>query len=304
MSAAAFPYYYGAEAEMYTFYRVPKVLFTDPVFGRLSTEARLLYGLLLDRMQLSAKNGWMDEDGKVFIYFTVENIMEALSCGNKKAGQLLAELDDRKGIGLITREHQGLGRPDKIYVRKCIPPPDMSKGHGQTCQNDTSGDVETTRQDMSKRHTNNTEINKTEMSETDLIYRPKDLPDEGSRMMEERMEYMAYFSDVLEMEILKKDYPYDGEVLDEMLELIVDVCCSKRQVIRVAGDDKPQAVVKGRFMKLNMQHIQYVMDCLSENTTDVRNIKQYLLATLYNAPMTMGSYYKAKVNHDMSVGWG
>ena len=106
-----FPFHYGGEAESYTFYRVPKILFTEEVFDHLSTDAKLLYGLLLDRMQLSLKNGWVDEEGKVFIYYTVESIMDALTCGNKKAGQLLAELDetDRKLLLSFSLE----GKPTK-----------------------------------------------------------------------------------------------------------------------------------------------------------------------------------------------
>lgn len=93
----------------------------------------MLYGLLLDRMQLSLKNSWMDKEGKVFIYYTIESIMQALSCGNKKAGNLLAELDDKRGIGLITRVRQGLGKPDRIYVHKCTVPK-MSGRQLQRCQ--------------------------------------------------------------------------------------------------------------------------------------------------------------------------
>ena len=91
-----FPFHYGSESESYAFYRVPKALFE-----------KLLYGLLNDRMDLSRKNGWVDEEGKVYIYFTRQSVMEALDCGNKKAGQLFAELDDKNGIGLITRTRQG-----------------------------------------------------------------------------------------------------------------------------------------------------------------------------------------------------
>ena len=100
---------------------MPKVLFTNTQFKSLSCEAKLLYGLLLDRMQLSIKNRWLDEEGKVYIYFSQEQISGMMGCGLKKAGNLLAELDSRKGIGLITRIRQGLGRPDRIYVRKCTP---------------------------------------------------------------------------------------------------------------------------------------------------------------------------------------
>ena len=81
-----FDYYYGVEAEQFSFYRVPRMLIKDSHFKSLSSDAKLLYGLMLDRMALSLKNGWVDEDGRVFIYYTVESIMEALTCGNKKAG--------------------------------------------------------------------------------------------------------------------------------------------------------------------------------------------------------------------------
>ena len=291
-----FPFHYGGEAESYSFYRVPKILFTEEYFDRLSTEAKLLYGLLLDRMQLSQKNGWLDEDGKVFIYYTVDSIMQALTCGNKKAGQLLAELDDKKGIGLISRVRQGLGKPDRIYVHKCTLP-EMLLGHDKKCQNDMSGSVISTGQDVSDQRANKTDINNTEMNDTDLIVSGRSGWDE--RAIEERNAYRAYFMESCSFESLKESNPYSDEELDEILELLVDVCCSNQRTIRISGDDKPIQVVKSRFMKLSFDHIQYVIDCFKQNTTKVRNIKQYLLASLYNAPMTIGSYYSALVHHDM-----
>lgn len=296
-SLSVFPFHYGGEAESYTFYRVPKVLFTDERFDRISTDAKLLYGLLLDRMQLSLKHDWVDEDGKVFIYYTVESIMEALTCGNKKAGALLAELDDKRGIGLITRVRQGMGRPDKIYVHKCVLP-DMSNRQVKTCQSDISRHVETTLHDMSKGHANNTEKNKNKISETDLIAsaEPEQRWDESA--MDERKAYREYFWESCSFAILKSEYPYADE-LDEILELLVDVCSSTQKTIRISGDEKPIQIVKSRFMKLDCEHIRYVLDCFHKNTTEVRNIKQYLLASLYNAPMTINSYYSALVQHDM-----
>ena len=339
----SFPFHYGQESESYTFYRVPKILFTAEAFDHLSTDAKLLYGILMDRMQLSAKNGWIDEDGKVFIYYRRQKIMDALTCGNKKAGQLLAELDDKNGIGLITRIHQGLGKPDKIYVHKCIVPdmtvrgsphpdedhpldmeaggepenssgvettqPEVLKGHVQRCRNDTSGGVERTRQEVSKGSCNNTEGNKTEiidteMNETDLIpsYPEALLSEEeadAKDQMEEYYAYRDYFEQQCELENLRQEFPYRSDLIDEMRELMTEVCCSRRPMIRIGMEERPTQIVKSRFMKLDSEHIRYVLKCFTENTTKVRNIRQYLLASLYNASLTIGSYYAALVQHDM-----
>lgn len=98
---------------------------------------------------------------------------------------------------------------------------------------------------------------------------------------------------------LIREHPWDAEQLDEMVELMVEAACSRRESIRVAGNDFPQAVVRSRLLKLDDGHIRFVFDCLKNNTTQVRNIKQYLLTTLYNAPVTMENYYSAQVNHDL-----
>lgn len=112
-----FPYFYGRAAEQYAFYRIPKLLFSDERFEALSTDAKLLYGMLIDRMELSMKNGWTDKDGRVFIYFTLEDARERLKCGTEKIVKLFAELDSEKGIGLIECVRQGLGKPNIIYVK-------------------------------------------------------------------------------------------------------------------------------------------------------------------------------------------
>ena len=116
--------------------------------------------------------------------------------------------------------------------------------------------------------------------------------------MRARMICKSFFEDQIEYDYLLDQYPYERETIRGILDLLVDTYCSKRKYIRVAGDDKPADVVKSQIAKLNSSHIQYVMDCLKENTTDVRNIKQYLLAALYNAPTTISPYYQAKVNYD------
>ena len=125
----------------------------------------------------------------------------------------------------------------------------------------------------------------------------------GARMGMDRMgareSYRELILENIEYDFWKNSDRVDHEMLDEITELIVDTVCSARKVIRIAGDDYPAEVVKSRFMKLDSSHVQYVMDCMKDNTTYVRNIKKYLLAALYNAPTTINSYYSSLVQHDM-----
>ena len=110
-------YYYGIETEQFSFYRVPRLLIKEERFKGLSSDAKLLYGLMLDRLSLSRKNGWLDQEERAYIYYTVDTIMEDLGCAKATCSKILAELDTKKGIGLIERIRQGLGKPDRIYVK-------------------------------------------------------------------------------------------------------------------------------------------------------------------------------------------
>ena len=120
--------------------------------------------------------------------------------------------------------------------------------------------------------------------------------------IEEMARYRALIKENIEYDALCCDFPYSHDRLDEIVELLVETVCSGKQYIRVSGEDYPAEVVKSRLLKLDSEHIRFVFDCLKENTTKIRNIRQYLLATLYNAPATIGSYYSALVNHDMYGG--
>ncbi len=115
-----FDYFHECEAEQFSFYRIPKALFTDAYFKSLSCEAKILYGLMLDRMCLSMKNNWIDADGRVYIIFTLEQVTEYMNCGRDKGIKILAELDTKKGIGLIERVKQGFGKPNAIYVKNFV----------------------------------------------------------------------------------------------------------------------------------------------------------------------------------------
>jgi hypothetical protein len=173
-----FDYFYGGESEQFSFYRIPRQLIVGPEFKHVSTDAKLLYGLMLDRMGLSARNGWYDEENRVFIYYPLDEIKEALNCGNDKAVKLLAELDTGKGIGLIQRVKQGQGKPAMIYVKrftcKDIPPqvenpptsparnPDFGKTEVKSSENQKSRLRESRSADFGKPECNYTYKNQTE----------------------------------------------------------------------------------------------------------------------------------------------
>lgn len=376
MSQIQFDYFRGMEAEQYSFYRVPKTLFTEECFRSLSCEAKVLYGLMLDRMGLSIKNRWLDEQDRVYIIFTVEEIMELLGCGKQKAVRSIAELDTEKGIGLIEKKRLGLGRPNVIYVknfmiRDCEEEKDGKKEqespentlkyenhtsggvknelqevHGtelQKYENHTSRSSEIILQEVPKtnfrkyeNHTlgsmknelaevrkssrNNTDINKTEYSNTDnsetdfsenvtgnILSIPISLKDRREYAHDDVMEEMEIYRRIIREKISYENFTVLGcperEYLDELVELMVEVMVMPDQaLIRISGVDKPAAVVKNRFMKLDYSHMEYVLLSLRKNTAKVGNIKAYLLTALYNAPLTISNYYQAEANHDLYGG--
>ena len=286
-------YIYGSEPDQFSFLRVPKILIQHEAFQTISAEAKLLYGLLFDRVGISLRNGWRDDQNRVYIIFTIAEITESMNCGNKKAIQLLDELENK--AGLIERKRQGLGKPNLIYVKSFFRVVDKhGERHFLKCHNDTSGDAEATLLNVSESHSNNTDKNKTDISHTNLSF----IPERKSNGMEELKNYEDYFRTQLDYDILLRNNIYNRETIASIFDLLVDTCATNRKMIRIAGDDKPADVVRSRLMRLDSSHIEYVLDCLKENTTAIRDIKQYLLTMLYNAPLTIDPYYQAKVQHD------
>ena len=326
-------YFYGGESEQYSFYRIPKVLFTAAHYRAVPVEAKVLYGLLLDRMALSARNGWLDEGRRVFIYFTLEDAMAMMGCGHNKAVRLFADLEQ---IGLIERRKQGQGRPTRIYVKNFILPTeagepetpepapdstppaqretsDMGKSEEApevlTSQNRKSALPETGSPDFPKANANKTDKNKTELNDTDLSIPPSSPRDSPTRAQRQRMRmdemdsYRELIKENISYDLLLQENPYDDELIDGYVELMVDVCCSSRPSIRISGEEIPTAVVRSRFLKLNKEHISYVMDSMRQNTTRIVNIRAYMLSALYNAPLTINQYYTSLVSHDMAHGF-
>lgn len=282
-------YFYGQSSELFSFYRIPKLLFQDSRFQPLSTDAKTLYGILLDRMSLSARNGWLDKAGRVFIIYTVQEVQDSLGCADKKATKLLRELEE---YGLIERKRRGLGKPDLIYVKNFSA--ESSKSIFQNRDFHDSGGFKSASQDPAKSRCNKIEENSTEKSETYPFYSEED---DGMSKHEQLEEY---FSQSLELDILLRLCPDDEDTIYQIVDLLVDTCATNRKMLRIAGDDKLAEVVRSRFMKLNADHIRFVLKCLAENSSPIRNMKQYLLASLYNAPTTMQLSYQNQTNHDLA----
>lgn len=232
-----FDYFYGQSGEMFSYFRVPKILFRDIKFKDLSTDAKTLYGILLDRMGLSVKNGWLDEQGRVYIIFPVQEVMDALGCADNKATKLFRELEK---FGLIERKRRGLGKPNLIYVKNFADPRFRNR------EKNGSGAADSAQQETAKSRGNKTEWNKTEGSEPDPFSSDaEDEPDERTRLE-------AYFMQSLEVDLLLRACPDEEDTIHQIVNLLVDTCSSKRRMLRVAGDDKPAEVVRSRFMKLNV----------------------------------------------------
>ena len=151
----------------------------------------------------------------------------------------------------------------------------------------------------SSNYPSRTDLSNTEISSPILSSPPVPRERSGQDGMRKRESYRALILENIEYDVLSQNVQLDKDRLDELVELMVDTVCSNREMIRVAGDDYPAEVVRSRFLKLNASHIEYVLDRMRENTTYVRNIKKYLLAALYNAPVTMDSYYTSLVSHDL-----
>ena len=307
-------YFYGREADQYSFYKIPKLLFTDEYFKKISVEAKVLHGLMLDRMSLSVKNEWLDTEGRAYIYYSLDDIMEALGCSNKKAITIMKELDSDAGIGLIEKKRQGQGKPTMIYVKqfmlseaqnvqKCknytsgekMGISEVKNLHILKCKNDMSRSEKNTHLVVKKLHTNKTNINNTEFNNTksNLIISGND------EIGLDVKEYAELIRENIDIDGLLEKYPYDQNLINGIYDMVLETVLCRNETILIASNEYPAELVKSRFMKLTDSHIEYAINCMRTNTTKVRNIKKYMMAALFNAPSTMSGYFQAEANHDM-----
>ena len=335
-----FNYYYGSEADQFSFIRIPKIMLIDKVFQTLSMAAKVLYGVLLDRMSLSMKNGWLDEEKRVYIIYQIGEIQEDLGFTKKKAMDLLAELEE---FGLLEKKRRGHGLPNILYVKSFMTEKETRGTETGTSEAEQEGDrspengtsesetfdsigfrsAEICTQEVpksellevpesaplrSKTNINNTYRSKTESNPIVSTGEEKPVRQDAIRNEEKRSTDTPAARAKIYEQIIRENICYDDllvvhaedrELIDGITDLILETVVGTRDEILIASSRYPAEVVRSRFLKLNYFHIEYVLHCLRQNTTKVKNIRKYLLATLFNAPSTMDGYYQAEVNHDM-----
>ena len=328
MSKTEFDYYYGIEAEQFTFVRVPKVLFADKEhFGGLSNEAKLLYGLLLERMSLSRKNNWIDKHNRVYIIFPVEEIEESLNVGHEKALNLLKELDDQSGIGLVKKKRRGLGLPSILYVKNFIVKgeqntdrvptlrstenefQEVGKTDFKKSENQTSANLKNRLLEVRNSDPNNTDINNTDMSYT---------YDQSINLPRTEFQNFSPGADGLidgidrstvEKEV-KKQIDYDClishpdrtvvQMAEEIKDFMVDVLCGERSVVS-EGKRVSEETVRAAYRKITFDHVQYVMKSLVSYPDKISRIDRFLTASLFNSVYTLTNSTFAGFEYDMRM---
>lgn len=327
MPKTEFEYYYGVEAEQFTFVRVPKVLFTDKEhFGNLSNEAKLLYGLLLKRMSLSRKNNWIDKHNRVYIIFPVEEIEESLDVGHEKALNLLKELDDQSGIGLVRKKRRGLGLPSILYVKNFVVKGEKSTDYVPTSrstengiqevgktdfkksENQTSANPKNRLLEVRKSDSNNIDINNTDMSYTyDQSINPPRTDFQNFSPGDGLIDGID--RNTVEEEI-KKQIDYDClishpdssvvQMAEEIKDLMVDVLCGERSVVS-EGKRVSEETAKSAYRKITFDHVQYVMKSLVSYPDKISRIDRFLTASLFNSVYTLTNSTFAGFEHDMRM---
>ncbi len=325
MPKTEFEYYYGAESEQFSFVRVARVLFTDKEhFDNLSNEAKLMYGLLLERMSLSRKNNQIDKHNRVYIIFPVEEIEESLDVGHEKALNLLKELDDQSGIGLVKKKRRGLGLPSILYVKNFIVKGEQNTDRVPTSrstenefqefgktdfkksENQTSENPKNRLLEVRKSDSNNIDINNTDMSYT--YDQSIDRSQAGIQNFSPGADGLI---DAIERstveEKVKKQIDYDClishpdssvvQMAEEIKDLMVDVLCGERSVV-AEGKRVSEETAKAAYRKITFDHVQYVMKSLVSYPDKISRIDRFLTVSLFNSVYTLTNSTFAGFEYD------
>lgn len=327
MPKTEFDYYYGVEAEQFTFVRVPKVLFTDKEhFGSLSNDARILYGFLLERMSLSRKNNLIDARNRVYIIFPIDEIAEIMGVCHEKALNILKELDEQNGIGLVKKKRRGLGLPSILYVKNFIindgveAVPEKPSNHSEPQERldnnaPTSRSRENRFQEVGKTDSNNTDKNNTEMSYTDIQSINQSVADlqnfsPGAAPSVENAGLIDGIDRNAVEEAVKKQIDYDClmsfkddavvKMVEEIKDLIVDVLCGERTVIS-EGKRVSEETAKAAYRKITFEHVQYVLHSLVNYPDKISRIDRFLTTSLLNSVYTLMNSTFAGFEHNMGM---
>lgn len=263
------------------FCRLPKSLFTDGRYKKISSDAKILYSLLTDRLSLSEKNGWVDKNGATYLYFTHAEAMELLSIGKDKCVRVFSELS---AAGLIERKKQGLGKPAMIYIKELGA---SGEKESAALKNRSQDSTKKRSVDAAKEEPNNKNINKNNNIKNNIT--TLSFGREEGLMREIVKENIDYNSLVTE---------YGRDTVDQITELMTEALMTKTGTVTINGTAMSRSAVSSRLLKLNHDHISYVIECL-KGVANVKNIKGYMLSMLYNSFTTIDTYYRAAVNSDM-----
>lgn len=287
---------YKNEKKGHGFLCVPKELLFDNRYKQLTIEAILLYAYMLDRLKLSIENGWKDSDGKVFIYFSLESIMDLLKCSKGKAISTLKELDEKHGIGLIEKKRSGYGKCSRIYVKEIF---ELSVSENEKTREKNEEDLEVTNKKHEKSKNKMSRSSKIEPIEVKKI-NPNNTNKSNTKSnhifrkdMEEKITIEQQIRTNIDYDFLLLTHREDVEQIDEIVNLISEILAKgDKRKIYIAGDMLDCEYVKERFRELNNKHIRYVLFILKNNKKKINNIKQYLLTVLFNAPATCCSFFQ------------
>lgn len=311
-----FDYFYGNEAEQFTFYRIPKILITSPHFKKISDSAKLLYGLMLDRMSLSIRNGWLDNDNRAYIFFTTNDVMEQMCCGTEKATKMLAELDSEKGIGLIERVKQGQGKPAIIYLKKFyeledtarstklseIESQDVQESKNKTFENRKTRLLEIESLEFRKSKCNYNNINNTDINYIYPINQDNyNIQNSDTQTEEEWIDRYTKTVDEIKKQI---DYDYlinhaERDIVDEVVNIMAEVMTVYRPKYKIEGDFIEYNAVVNKFRQITAQKLEICLLAYSRKIQRIKNPKAYWISTLYNIPLTSEIVLQNMINSDI-----
>lgn len=310
-------YYYGMESMQFQFYRIPKVLIQDEKFKGISCEAKMAYGLMLDRMSLSAKNHWIDEMNRVYINYKISDLMKDLCCGKDKVLKIMSELENQ--AGLIERVKLGLGQPSIIYVKNFIRCADDLQSSDFQNRNIENNSRHVGKNALSVSEKPNQEVLKNRIVEVDFV-EPNHTNDNNTKYNNNQsinhkkdkqidaidaVSLERYIKTNIEYDILtenEKEFP--RIIVDEMYQLIFDICFQQSGTVRVSGNDMPINVVRSRFMKATRDNVEYVISNILHTTTKIVNIRSYMITALFNSFSSLNTDTYQQVQHDLyGGGW-